>query len=215
VEAIACYDPTDCVVGEYYGHVYTSSEKATTPPPEEHAKEEAPGGTGGESGSSSTGGNTGSGSTTPPTTSSTATSSTGSSSGAGGVATISRSQVTAGLAASLGSSSGASITTLLKQSQYTLSYQALESGSLLIQWYEIPAGAHLAKKAKAKPVLVASGEVSVPASGKYAVHIRLTSAGKKLLKSSSHLKLIAQATFTPAGGAPITTTKTFTVAKHK
>ena len=77
----------------------------------------------------------------------------------------------------------------------------------------MPAGAKLAKHAAAKPVLVASGEVSFPAAGTGKLKLRLTAAGKRLLKKAKQLKLKAKGTFTPTGKAATVTTKTFSLNK--
>ena len=97
---------------------------------------------------------------------------------------------------------------LLKQGTLQLPFSALEAGTLLVQWYELPAGAKLAK-AKGKPVLVASGQANSSATGTATVHLKLTAAGKKLLKHASSLKVTGKATFTPTGQAAIVATKTF------
>jgi hypothetical protein len=91
-----------------------------------------------------------------------------------------------------------------------MSFEALEPGSLVIDWYQVPAGAKLAK-AKRKPVLVASGRATFSAAGTETVKLKLTTAGKNLLKHASRLKLTAKATFTPSGKTAISTTKTFSL----
>jgi hypothetical protein len=96
-----------------------------------------------------------------------------------------------------------------------MSFHALEAGTLVVQWYEVPAGAHISKKAKPKPILVASGKLSFTGAGMGTLHLRLTGAGRKLLKHASRLKLTAEATFTPSGKAAVTTTRTFSIVKGK
>ena len=159
----------------------------------------------------------GSGSTSGGTTGTTGTGTAGggtSGSGAGGgaVATISSSQITGALGQVLGAPAKAAVTKLLKQGILLLPFKAPEAGSLLLQWYELPHGAKLAK-AKAKPVLVASGQVVFSAAGTVTVHLKLTPTGKRLLKNTSGLKVTARASFTPTGKTAISTTRTF-VLKH-
>lgn len=45
------------------------------------------------------------------------------------------------------------------------------------------------------------------------IRVKLTAAGKRLLKHAKSLKLTAKGTFTPAGKTPISITKVF-VVKH-
>jgi hypothetical protein len=125
--------------------------------------------------------------------------------------TISLARLRASLLAQLvPSGKASSITGLLKHGGLTMSFEALEPGSLVIDWYQVPAGAKLAK-AKRKPVLVASGRATFSAAGTETVKLKLTTAGKNLLKHASRLKLTAKATFTPSGKTAISTTKTFSL----
>jgi hypothetical protein len=130
--------------------------------------------------------------------------------GGGMIATISSAQITSALAQGLGQSTKATIAKLLKQGGLQLSFKALEPGSLVVDWYQLPSGAKLAKT-KAKPVLVATGQARSTADGMATVHLKLTAAGKKLLKRASNLKVAAKATFTLTGQAAIVTTKTFSL----
>jgi hypothetical protein len=166
-----------------------------TPPPSE---EPSPGGS----------------SSLPPSSSSTAsTSSTGSvspslSSPISPVATISSAELAASLAKQLlPSGKAATITALLKAGGLVLSFKALEPGTLLVQWYEVPAGGRTAALAKAKSVLVASGQVSFTAAGTGKVKIRLTAAGRKLLMHSKTVKVEAKERFAVAGLAPASVTR--------
>jgi hypothetical protein len=169
----------------------------------EEPKEETGGGTtgGGTTGGGTTGGGTTGGGTTGG--------------GTTGTAIISSAQITTLLLAQLApGGKSASISSLLKHGGLPMSFKALEAGSLVIGWYEVPAGAKLAK-AKPKPVLVAKGQAVFSAAGMETVKVKLTAAGRSLLKRSSHLKLVGKATFTPTGKAPISTTRSFSVAgKH-
>ena len=144
----------------------------------------------------------------------TTTTTTNGGGGGGMTATISSAEVTTLLISGLGSASRVNITTLLKQEQYVMGFQALEAGTLLVQWYEVPKGAKLAK-AKPKPVLVASGQMTFSAAGRGTVHVRITSAGKKLLKHASRLTLTAKASFTATGKATVATTRTFSIVRRK
>jgi hypothetical protein len=111
------------------------------------------------------------------------------------------------------SGKAAKIATLLKTSGFTVTFRALEAGTALIDWYEVPPGAKLAKQAKARPTLVATGQVAFPAAGTLKIKIKLTAAGKRLLKNIDSLKLTARGMFTPSGKPPIVTTKAFVLKR--
>jgi Carboxypeptidase regulatory-like domain len=103
----------------------------------------------------------------------------------------------------------AKIATLLKNGAFTVTFKALEAGRAVIDWYQVPLGAKLAKKTKAKPILVASGQMTFSAAGTAKIKIKLTATGKRLLKNTKSLKLTGKATFTPTGKAPVAVTKAF------
>jgi hypothetical protein len=106
------------------------------------------------------------------------------------------------------SGQGSRIKTLLRHVGITITFDWLEAGSLEIDWYAKPAG-----KGKTKPILIASGRRTSATIGEIQVHISLTSAGKKLLKHASRAKVTAKGVFTPAGEAPATTLKAFTIKR--
>jgi hypothetical protein len=98
------------------------------------------------------------------------------------------------------SGKAAKISSLLKHGGLTMNVSALEAGTLLVQWYEVPKGATLARQTKAKPVLVAAGQATFGGAGSGKVRIRLTAEGTKLLRHGGRLKLEAMGSFRPAGG---------------
>jgi hypothetical protein len=91
---------------------------------------------------------------------------------------------------------------------YQVTFDAPARGVVVISWYEIPKGAHLAS---VKPVLVASGRASVTAKGDVKLTLELTARGRSLLAHDRQLKLTGQGVFTPTGGSPVSVTKTFTL----
>jgi hypothetical protein len=103
----------------------------------------------------------------------------------------------------------AKIAALLKHGGWAELFRALEAGTAVIDWYELPKGATLARKAKAKPVLVAAGHLTFSVAGTETLKVKLTSAGRRLLKHAKQLKLTAKGTFTPTGNTPVTTTRIF------
>jgi hypothetical protein len=91
---------------------------------------------------------------------------------------------------------------------YRVTFDAPAGGAVVISWYEIPKGAHLAS---AKFVLVASGRATFTAKSEVKLTLKLTTRGKSLLKHARQVKLTARATFTPAGRSPVTVTRSFTL----
>jgi hypothetical protein len=138
-------------------------------------------------------------------------------SSSGTAATISSAQIAALLDGQLTpSGKAAKIAALLKAGGFALAYKTLEAGSAVIEWYQLPPGAKLAKNSnnnnnKKKPVLVAAGQLTLTAAGTATLKIRLNAAGKRLLSHATQVKLSAKSTFTPTGGgkAPVTVTRTF------
>ena len=105
----------------------------------------------------------------------------------------------------------AKVATLLKTGGFTITFKALEAGTAVIDRYQVPPAATLAKKSKAKPILVASGRATFSAAGTAKIEIKLTAAGKHLLKSNKRLKLTAKGIFTPTGKRTVIATKAFVV----
>jgi subtilase family serine protease len=130
------------------------------------------------------------------------------------VAQIGAAQLKARLAAQLApSGKAARIGSLLRLDGFSFAFSALAAGSLVIDWYELPPGAKLAKSAKPKPVLVASARVSFAAAGRRTVELVLTRAGRTLLARAKQIRLSAKGTFTPRGRPPITATKSFALRR--
>ncbi|HST33224.1 MAG TPA: hypothetical protein VLJ80_06860 [Solirubrobacteraceae bacterium] len=123
---------------------------------------------------------------------------------------ITAAQIAALLAGGLVPSGKASkIAALLKHGGFAVKLSALEAGSATIDWYQLPPGAKLARHVKPKPVLVAAGHLRFAAAGTGPLKLKLTPAGKKLLKRAKRLKLTARGTFTPNGGTAVKATRRF------
>jgi alpha-tubulin suppressor-like RCC1 family protein len=102
--------------------------------------------------------------------------------------------------------------TLRKRRSYAYGFTALTPGTLRIDWYYLPPGARLAHAAlSAKPVLFASGSASFATAGSKQVTLRLTLAGRKLLRHRKRIALTALGSFTPRGKRAITATRSFSL----
>jgi hypothetical protein len=106
----------------------------------------------------------------------------------------------------------AAISALLRHGGLSVPVKVPEAGRLTIDWYELPAGAKLAK---AKPVLVATVELSETGAATVVVKIRLTAAGKRLLKRTTRIRLTALAVFTPSYGSGVKVSKTFLLSAKR
>ena len=112
----------------------------------------------------------------------------------------------------------ARIGALLKNGLFKQRFKAPEAGTAVIKWYYLAPGAKLAgskhaKKAAPSPVLVAGGSVRFHAAGMAAVKLRLTPAGRRLLRHSRRIRLTATCAFTPVGGAAVATSGTFQLSR--
>ena len=108
---------------------------------------------------------------------------------------------------------GARIGALLRHGGFARSVRALEAGKLEIAWYDLPRGARLARHRHAKPILVASGKLTFAAAGSATMAIRLTRAGRHLLKRARRLTLTARGTFTPVKQAAVNAHQRFTLRR--
>lgn len=105
----------------------------------------------------------------------------------------------------------ARIGSLLKRGGYSLSFNAPGAGMLGISWYQVPKGAYLA--ARRRPVLIAIGTTSYFESSTRRLTIKLTIAGKRLLKHSRSVRLTAKGLFSPKVGSTVVALRTFTLKR--
>jgi DNA-binding beta-propeller fold protein YncE len=152
----------------------------------------------------------------PGTTTATNTKTTSTAAIANSVAAAARTaaQLKAGLLAQLApSGKNAELSKVKKRKGYAQSFKALVAGSLQLNWFFLPPGAHVSSagkhKPKPKPVLFASGQAVFPSAVAKTVSIKLTTNALRLLKHSGTIKLTAKGTFTPKGGTAVSATKTF------
>ena len=104
----------------------------------------------------------------------------------------------------------AKVAALLKNGGYLDSFNAPSAGQLVISWYLVPKGAHLATT---RPVLVAVGRFSFTQAGVAKLPIKLTAKGKSLLKHAKQLKLTAKGVLTLGGQKAVSATKSFTLKR--
>jgi hypothetical protein len=95
-----------------------------------------------------------------------------------------------------------SISALLAHSGLSMSFRFPEAGALVVKWYLLPTATKRGSRKKARPVLLATGQVTFTAAGKHIVKVRLTVQGRKLLRHATpatKLHLEAQGSFAPKG----------------
>lgn len=102
---------------------------------------------------------------------------------------------------------GARIRTLLKRGGYTFTFKAPTAGKVVIEWLGRARSAHDAKVTK--PVIVAIGRARFSKPERVRITIRLTSAGRRMLKHARSVRLTAKGIYTPKGGSPVTATRSF------
>ena len=131
-----------------------------------------------------------------------------------GAAAITSSEVISAISRALAPPASTRASTVAKHG-YTLTVRALEPGAAVVQWYDVPQGAKLARAsghaATPAAILVASGSASFQFNATLPVKLAFTKAGRKLLLAGTSLQLTAKATFTPTGGRAIVTTRRFTL----
>ncbi len=104
--------------------------------------------------------------------------------------------------------SAARIGTILRKGLYAQTMKAPEAGTATVGWYYQPPAAKHGKK-KPAPVLVATGRVTFSAAGSKTLTLRLTKAGRTLLKRSRQLKITVRCSFQSVGGTAVTSSGTF------
>jgi hypothetical protein len=108
---------------------------------------------------------------------------------------------------------GAAIGALLRSGSFTQRFRAPQAGAAAIQWYYLPRGTRLARKASNAPVLVATGRRIYGAAGWGVIRIYLTPAGRRLLSHAKRIGLTATLVFAPRGSAPVRTYATFRLSR--
>jgi hypothetical protein len=98
-----------------------------------------------------------------------------------------------------------------KRHSYVYAFTALTPGTLTIAWYYQPPGARIPH---ATPVLFANGTTSFPAAGTRKLTVRLTRAGRKLLRHRHRsIALTVRGSFTPSGKRAVTASRNFSLAR--
>jgi hypothetical protein len=107
----------------------------------------------------------------------------------------------------------AAIGALLRSGSFAQRFRAPQAGAATIQWYYLPPGTKLARKASNAPVLVATGRRIYGAAGWGVITIHLTPAGRRLLSHAKRIGLTATLAFAPRGHALVRTYAKFRLSR--
>jgi hypothetical protein len=99
------------------------------------------------------------------------------------------------------------IAPLLKGGSERLAFRLVGAGSLRLSW----SADRLRTQTQAEP-LVATARVIFDHTSTIAVKLKLTRAGKRLLRHRTHVDIAAKARFTPIGRAPVVVKKRFALS---
>jgi hypothetical protein len=109
---------------------------------------------------------------------------------------------------------GSHIGALLKKHGFMFAFTWPEVGFLRTSWYVVATGARRPRR-KPKPVLVATGAVSIKKAGRVGLSVKLTAAGKVLLKhAGDRLALTSTSQFTSGHATTIVVHKRFTAGRE-
>jgi len=92
------------------------------------------------------------------------------------------------------------VSDLLKSGVYNLNFNAPSAGFLTVQWTTVSAQASQHRHTT-RPIIVANGAKTFSVAGRGMVTLHLTAAGRKLLKKTPPIRVMAQVGFKPSGGS--------------
>jgi hypothetical protein len=102
---------------------------------------------------------------------------------------------------------------LLKKHGFTFAFTSPDAGFLRSSWYLAPAGTRHAKR-QLKPVIIATGAVSVKTAGRISLSVKLTAAGKVLLEHAGRrVALTSTSEFTSGQATEVVVHKRFTASR--
>jgi hypothetical protein len=110
------------------------------------------------------------------------------------------------------SGSAARIGALLKRGAFVAPLRSFAPGRAVIYWY-LPAQRLPHSSTVIAPLLIAGGKVAFRKAGTAAIVVRLTRAGKRLLRHSNRVSLSAKAMFAPNGAAAIRAQRGFVLKR--
>jgi hypothetical protein len=104
---------------------------------------------------------------------------------------------------------GSKLAVIVRRGGARLEFKPLQGGKLAICWYT----ATTVRGRRTAPVLVARGTRAFERAGARTVHLRLTRAGRRVLRGAQRVRLQARGSFARRVGKPITATKAFVLTR--
>lgn len=101
---------------------------------------------------------------------------------------------------------------LLKHGSYSFAFQAPTGGRLEVLCFQPQKPSKASAKPKPKPLLLARVRSTFAGVSTQTQKLRLTLAGRRALEQSKHPKLAVEGVFIPAGGSPVTWSKTIVLS---
>lgn len=101
----------------------------------------------------------------------------------------------------------ARIGAILHSGGYTFVFKPLMTGTVAITWYRP------APRSGAKPTIIARGSADITDHRGKRVTVKLTAAGRRVLRGASRVTLKAKGTFTPILYAAVSASRTFTLTR--
>ncbi len=108
--------------------------------------------------------------------------------------------------------SSALIGAVLRNKGLSLSLNPPTPGSIRIRWLFTPTAANFLR-GHARPVLIARGQSDLPETERATIPLALTNAGATILRRHAHLRITAEAIFSPLDGRPFTATQSFALRR--
>jgi len=106
--------------------------------------------------------------------------------------------------------SAARIPVLLRKGGAKLAFKALDAGKLAIRWRTISVKV---RGRRTRAVVVARGSRTFERSGTKTIDVRLTKAGRRVLRGARRLRLTAEGSFARPGERPVAGTKPFVLTR--
>jgi hypothetical protein len=91
-------------------------------------------------------------------------------------------------------------------------FTAPAAGTVLIDWYGQPSGPSSKHASRHRP-LIGSGRLSFKSAKTATISLRLTAAGRRLLRAAARVTVTSNCVFRPVGGAPVSVSATFALAR--
>jgi hypothetical protein len=104
------------------------------------------------------------------------------------------------------------IVALLRNRSFSLAFKPPLPGGARIRWLLLSAGTS-SPSSGTHALVVARGQRNFPEGQSAPITLKLTKAGIAVLRHRNHVRLAAEAVFTPPGDRPITATETFTLGR--